>query len=144
MATNKEEEEQQSLADLRWRAEALARRKAESLRRELQAMSPDVMRRTIHELRVHQIELEMQNEELRQVQDKLEVARARYFDLYDLAPVGYLVLSMEGLILEANFTSADLLGETQATLIRQPITRFILDLDQDILLPAPETVPEVR
>lgn len=132
MATYKQDEEQRTMADLRWRAEALARRKAATFLRELEAMSPDVMRRTIHELRVHQIELEMQNEELRQVQDKLEDARARYFDLYDLAPVGYLVLSMDGLILEANLTSADLLGETQATLVKQPISRFILNLDQDI------------
>jgi len=64
----------------------------------------------IHELRVHQIELEMQNEELRRAQAELDASWARYFDLYDLAPAGYFTLSEEGLILEANLTAATLLG----------------------------------
>jgi len=85
------------------------RHKAEEIIRENPAQSPeDVL--TLHELRVHQIELEMQNRELHRTQGELEAARARYFDLYDLAPVGYLTVSKNGLILEANFTAATLLG----------------------------------
>ena len=88
--------------------------------------------RLVHELQVHQIELEMQNEELRRAQVELDAARARYFDLYDLAPVGYCTISEEGLILEANLTAATLLGVARGALVKQPITRFILKEDQDI------------
>jgi PAS domain S-box-containing protein len=97
----------------------------------LQAL-PWVARRALHELRVHQIELEMQNEELRRTQEELEVSRARYFDLYDLAPVGYFTLSEQGLILEANLTAAKLLGVARSALVNQPLSRFILPEDQDI------------
>jgi len=78
----------------------------------------------LHDLRVHQIELEMQNEELRRTQADLEASRARYFDLYDLAPVGYFTISERGLILEANLTAATLLGVARGALIKQPLTRF--------------------
>jgi diguanylate cyclase (GGDEF)-like protein/PAS domain S-box-containing protein len=99
---------------------------------DLEALSPDVARRALHELRVHQIELEMQNVELRRTQEELEGSRARYFDLYDLAPVGYFTLSERGLILEANLTAAKLLGVARGALVKQPLSRFILPEDQDI------------
>jgi PAS domain S-box-containing protein len=94
-------------------------------------LSPEAARRALHELRVHQIELEMQNEELRRTQEELEVSRARYFDLYDLAPVGYFTLSEKGLILESNLTAAKLLGVARSALVKQPLSRFILPQDQD-------------
>ena len=97
-----------------------------------ESLSPEETRRVLHELRVHQIELEMQNEELRRAQVELEVARERYFDLYDLAPVGYVTLSERGLILEANLTRATLLGNSRQALVGQPLTRFILKEDQDV------------
>jgi PAS domain S-box-containing protein len=99
---------------------------------ELADLSPEETRRLLHELRVHQIELEMQNEELRRAQAELDASRARYFDLYDLAPVGYLTVSETCLILEANLTAATLLGVTRAALVRQALSRYILPEDQDI------------
>jgi PAS domain S-box-containing protein len=89
-------------------------------------------REVLHELRVHQIELEMQNEELRQTQEELETAHAKYFDLYNMAPVGYFTISAEGLILEANLTAANLLGAEKGRLVNQPFTRFITTGDQDV------------
>jgi PAS domain S-box-containing protein len=95
-------------------------------------LSLNETRRMIHELRVHQIELEMQNEELRQTQEELNAARVRYFDLYDLAPVGYCTLSEEGLFLEANLTATTLLGLHRSKLVGQPISKFIFKEDEDI------------
>jgi len=85
----------------------------------------------IHELRVHQIELEMQNEELRRVQAELDATRLRYFDLYDLAPVGYVTLHETNMILEANLTATTMLGELRNAMLRYPLTKFILKDDQD-------------
>ncbi|GAB0148011.1 EAL domain-containing protein [Marichromatium sp. PS1] len=85
-----------------------------------------------HELRVHQIELELQNEELRRTQEALELSRARYFDLYDLAPVGYLTLSETGIIQQANLAAETLLGLSRAGLVGKPLSQFILPEDQDI------------
>ena len=65
------------------------------------------MRKLIQELQVHQIELEIQNQNLRQSQEELEVARDRYFDLYDLAPVGYCTINEKGQIIEANLAAAE-------------------------------------
>ena len=118
--------------ELRKHAEKIAREKAAQSPEDIESLSPDEIRQMLHELRVHQIELEMQNEELRLAQAELDAARARYFDLYDLAPVGYFTVSEKGLILEANLTAATQLGCTRNTLVKLPITRFIHKEDQDI------------
>ncbi|MBI5590023.1 MAG: PAS domain S-box protein [Deltaproteobacteria bacterium] len=118
--------------EIRRQAEEIAREKADLLSENLDALSPEETRQTLHELRVHQIELEIQNEELRIAQAELNAVLARYFDLYNLAPVGYCTVSEVGLILEANLTAAILLGMARDTLAKQPITRFILKEDQDI------------
>jgi PAS domain S-box-containing protein len=124
---NDPEEGKKQSARLRWRAEEALRRKAAPERSDFEGSQ-----RTIHELRVYQIELTMQNEELLRIQRELDSARARYFDLYDLAPVGYCIVSQDGLVLEANLTAVTLLGTARSALVKQPITRFILPEDQDI------------
>ncbi len=86
----------------------------------------------IHELEVHQIELEMQNEELRQAQMDLEAARDKYIDLYDFAPVGYFSLSDKGLILEANLNAATMLGIERVKLTGRLFSKFITKDDQDV------------
>jgi PAS domain S-box-containing protein len=95
-------------------------------------LSPEAVRQLLHELRVHQIELETQNEELRRAQAELEASRARYFDLYDMAPVGYFTLSEQGRILEANLTAAALLGVARGALLGQLLFQFIVREDQNI------------
>ncbi len=88
-------------------------------------MSAAEAQKLIYELQVHQIELELQNEELMQSQQELELARGRYFELYDLAPVGYCTLSAQGLILEVNLTGAALLGLERKTLLNSFFARYI-------------------
>ena len=83
------------------------------------------MKRLVHELQVHQIELEMQNDELRRTQSELELSRTQYFDLYDLAPVGYFTLSEKGMIL-GNLTGANLLARADMSeLLQQPMTAIL-------------------
>ena len=122
--------------DRRDQAAALRKQAEEKARAvkagDIDALSPDEARQLIHELRVHQIELEMQNEELRRAQVELDATRAKYFDLYDLAPVGYMTVSEKGLILEVNLTAANLLDMTRGALAKQPFSRFIHQEDQDI------------
>ncbi len=117
---------------LRRQAEARLLKKAVLTPENVAVLSPEATRKLLHELQVHQIELEMQNEELRESQAALEGVRARYFDLYDLAPVGYCTVSEAGLILQANLSAATLLGITRGELVRRPLSRFILREDQDI------------
>jgi len=113
-------------ADLRRQAEVVVAK-----------MAPTVPSRadpaeTVHELLVHQVELEMQNEELRRLQASLDAERTRYFSLFDLAPAGYLTLDEKNFIIEANLTSAELLGLPRKKLTKTPFHRLIYREDQDI------------
>ena len=94
-------------------------------------LSRQALQAMVHDLRVHQIELQSHNEELRRTQADLAASQAKYFDFYDLAPVGYCTVSSEGLILQANLTTASLLGLPRGELLQQPITRFVCVLEQD-------------
>ncbi|MHB1357288.1 MAG: PAS domain S-box protein [Anaerolineae bacterium] len=134
--------------ELRRQAEEIVRARAAQTP-DIEPLSPEAMRQTLHELKVHQIELEMQNEELRRTQLELQLSHERYVDLYDMAPVGYLTLSDKGIILEANLTAATLLGVPRGDLATQPFSQFILKEDQDQLYllrkrlnsnPAPQVV----
>lgn len=87
--------------------------------------------RLAHELHVHQIELESQNEELRRMQSDLAAARDRYLDLFDFAPVGYLTLNKDGVVLECNLTSAEMLGALRSELNGSRLSRFIMPADSD-------------
>lgn len=114
---------------LRKRAEEQARFIEQTF---LSAHSTEEIQRILHELRVHQIELEMQNEELRTAQMQIIAGRARYLDLYDLAPVGYCTISEKGIIFETNLTLTTMLGVNRQILIKKPFSAFILREDQDI------------
>ena len=132
MNINGEDAERKEALELREKAEIMARHKEPCPPEKIEDMPPDEIRRLLHELRVHQIELEMQNEELRRAQVELDAARARYFDLYDLAPVGYCTLSEKNIILEANLNAALLMNTPRSQLVRQPLSRFILEEDAHI------------
>jgi PAS domain S-box-containing protein len=90
----------------------------------------------VHELQVHQIELEMQNEELRRAHQEIEASRNKYVDLfndlYDFSPVGYFTLDEKGTILEANLAGAVLLGAERGKLLKQPFTLFVAPDSQDL------------
>jgi PAS domain S-box-containing protein len=90
-----------------------------------------LVKKLFHELQVHQIELKLQNEELRQSHVQLAESRDRFNDLYDYAPVGYVTLGQDSRILQANLTAASLLGIARAQLIGQTFTHFIAHAAQD-------------
>lgn len=113
---------------LRKLAEEIARTREVLLAGDLDAHEANGL---VHELQVHQIELEMQNEELRWTQESLHKTRARYLDLYDMAPVAYISINDKGLIETANLTAARLMSVPRGALLKQPLTRFILPEDQD-------------
>ena len=104
------------------------RRQAEARLDGLSAVAssvPEDVAAVVHDLRVHQIELEMQNEELRRAQLDLQASREKYFELFDLAPVGYLTLSDKSLVGNANFAAARLLGVERQQLVGRPFNDFI-------------------
>jgi len=114
---------------LRHRAEERVNRNEIEIER---VQSLEEMSKILHELRVHQVELEMQNEELRRAYAELDTVKARYFDLYDLAPVGYITINEKSLILEVNLAVASMLGVARSSLIVKQLSRFIFKEDQDI------------
>jgi PAS domain S-box-containing protein len=122
----------QKATGMRLKAEEKAREYSDLSLEKIKALSPEEIQQIFHELQVHQIELEMQHEELIRTQQELEASRDRFVNIYDLSPAGYLTLSEDGLIMDVNVTVANLLGAPINSLVKQPLTRFILPEDQDI------------
>jgi PAS domain S-box-containing protein len=104
------------------RAEKLLAKRVKRIPKKL----PEDTQKLIHELRVHQVELEVQNEELRRVQLEIEESRSKYAELYDFAPVGYFTFDRKGRILEVNLTGAWLLGVERSFLMDKPFSGFVV------------------
>jgi PAS domain S-box-containing protein len=115
-------------SDLRKRAEAALQDQPI----DVQKLSPEEISHLLHELQLHRLELEIQNEELRSMQQVLEESRNKYSDLYDFAPVGYFTIDEKGVILEANLTGAYLLGRETRTMVNKPFSRFVIPDDRRI------------
>lgn len=114
--------QEEDMATLRRQAEEKLQNQSIDVPEEI---SLDQARHLIHELQVHQIELEMQNEMLRQTQYDLEITRSKYIDLYEFAPVGYVTIDQNKRISQANLTIATKLGIDRATLLNQHFAEFI-------------------
>jgi len=124
----KDKSRQEHPGELRRRAEEALNRKKTG---EPSIMPEEDVRALVHELQVHQIELEMQNEELKRANAMVEETRNRYVDLYELAPIGYLTLAENGIVLEANLTVAVQLGIERSGLIKRPFQNYIVPADRD-------------
>jgi PAS domain S-box-containing protein len=121
--------EKSTYEQLRKRAEARVTRSLGLL----EVITLDKAKELLHELEVHQIELEMQNEELRESQHHLEEVKDQYTDLFDFAPIGYLVLDKKGVILNINLTACDLLGVERAVIKGKPLSAFMRSGESQIL-----------
>jgi PAS domain S-box-containing protein len=106
--------------DLRQRAEDEAQKRGHAAH-----LPEQDLRRLCHDLEVHQVELELQNEALRELQYNLQISEEKYRDLYDFAPIGYITLDADGRIHEANLMAASMLGEPRASLTNQRFQYFL-------------------
>jgi PAS domain S-box-containing protein len=120
-------EDSLSSGRLRRRAEEIVQSQAPNL----EALTAEALQDLAHELQVHQIELELQNQALRETQLALELARDEYAELYDHAPVGYVTVGGDGTITRANVAAASLFGVERRGLVGQPFRRFVARDDQD-------------
>lgn len=119
------------IQDLRRQAESRKEMQQEKFVADIAALNTEEVLNLVHELHTHQIELELQNDELRRTQLELLDSRNRYSELYDFAPVGYLTISPQGRILEANLSSTEMLGITRSQLIKQRLSDFFHIESQD-------------
>ena len=133
----KKETTSTEVAELRRCAEARLKSKAPG--EHLPRTEAD-MRRLLHELQVHQVELEMQNAELRQARDELEKALVNYTELFDFAPVGYFTLDRKGVVNAANFTGATILGVERGRLIGRRFGQFVDARDRPVFTAFLDTV----
>jgi PAS domain S-box-containing protein len=119
--TQRDNAKTEEMTELRRKAEAQLKKKIVRLR-EQSSGDPE---RVLAELHVHQIELEMQNEELRRTQYELEASRHKYTDLYEFAPIGYFTFDTYGHVVEANLTGCQMLGVERGAIINKPFRSFV-------------------
>lgn len=112
------------------RLRARASHRRQLVTQTIEEKSPEEVQRLVQELQVHQIELEMQYEELLLTQTELETTRARYLDLYDFAPVGYVTLNAQGVIQQLNLHASQLLGTVRQRLVGRRLPLFITAADR--------------
>ncbi len=125
------ETHQPEFTELRKQAEKTLKKKSDESH-DPSELSLEETHRLIHELQVQQIELEMQNEELRSIQQELKTSRDKYSNLYDHAPIGYFTINGKGVILGANLTGANLLGPARNKLMGQPFYNFVTGNTEDV------------
>ncbi|MEL0587719.1 MAG: PAS domain-containing sensor histidine kinase [Candidatus Thiodiazotropha sp. (ex. Lucinoma kazani)] len=111
-----------------------AEKKLQTRQSDFLEFQPEQLANQLHELEVHQIELEMQNDELQRSHIELESVRDRYADLFDFAPVGYLIIDKAGRIVRANLTIAEMLGMHRHQLHEDYFYRLISETDQGEIL----------
>ena len=116
--------------NIRSRAESILKQTSRSLD-EVSQLSIEQLQTLTHELQVHQIELELQNQELLETQLQLTQSRDAFIDLYDSAPVCYLTINDKGTIVQANLTAAKMLGVDRLTLASTPLSSFVSPEDKD-------------
>jgi PAS domain S-box-containing protein len=121
-------------ADLRQRAEERLRIRTKLSSQELESLPSEALLKILHDVCVDQIQLEMQNEDLHHAQVELKNEFERYYNLYDLAPVGHVTLSEKGVMLETNLTASELLGVSRDMLVKKPFHNFVRKEDQHIYL----------
>ena len=97
----------------------------------LDDMTPEEIRALVHELEIHKVELEIQNQQLTESQLTLEQSKERYRRLYESAPIGYLTLNSEAVIVETNLTASVLLRQPRSRLIGRKLSRFVAPAHQD-------------
>jgi PAS domain S-box-containing protein len=122
-----EEADSSSRKPLRQRAEEHLRLSPD----DVSAMSPDQVQRLVHELQVHQIELQLQNEELLRTQMELGEVRDRYFDLFELAPVGYITVGPDCRVQHCNLSAAAMLGKDRSKVENSALASFVVREDRD-------------
>ena len=115
-----ESRQEKKFAELRRQAESLV----ESAGEEQSTFSRNFMD-LLHELNVHQKELEIQNEELQEAQDELDSLYREYMELYEFAPAGYVTLTSKGIVCRANLTAVRMLGAERSILTRSTLSRFV-------------------
>ena len=117
---------------LRKRAEVALAKRTNQPPEEFAALSPEAAQQLLHDMQVHQIQFEMQNEELSRMKAELDTSRASFLELYEYAPIGYCTLDDSGLIVQVNLRAASMLGFVRKDLSSRALANFVFADDQNI------------